>query len=43
MQSFPQFTRSSLWGEFAWVGAIILGGDIIVRGQFSSGVIVLES
>ena len=37
MHSFPQFTRSTLWGEFAWVGAIIFEGNFLVRGQFSSG------
>ena len=47
MHNFPQFTRSSLWGEFTWVGAIIFGENVIVRRQFSweqfsSGAIVLE-
>ena len=37
MHSFPQFTRSTLWGEFAWVGAIIFEGNFLVRWQFSSG------
>ena len=37
MHSFPQFTRSTLSGEFTWVGAIIFGGNFIVRGQFSGG------
>ena len=37
MHSFPQFTCSTLWGEFAWVGAIIFEGNFLVRGQFSSG------
>ena len=36
MHSFPQFTCSTLWGEFAWVGAIIFEGNFLVRGQFSS-------
>ena len=30
-------TRTSLWGKFTWVGAIIFGGNFIVRGQFSRG------
>ena len=45
MLSFPQFTRSALREEFAWVEAIIFEGDLMVRkqffgGQFSSVVIV---
>ena len=47
MRSFPQLTRSTLWGEFVWVGAIIYGwklrwGGQLSGGQFSSGAIVLE-
>ena len=34
---FTKFTRSTLWGEFAWVGAIIFVGNFMVRGQFSGG------
>ena len=41
MHSFPQFTRSTLCEEFPRVGAIILGGNFMVRGQFSSGAIAL--
>ena len=51
MNSFPQLTRSTLWGEFGWVEAIILGGNFMVkmqfsgenfpRGQFSLGAIIL--
>ena len=37
MQSFPKFTGSTLWGEFAWVGEIIFGWKFMVRGQFSGG------
>ena len=37
MHSFPQFTRSNLWGEFVKVGAIINGGNFVVRGQLSRG------
>ena len=37
MQSFPRFTRSSLWVEFTWVGGMIFGGNFIVREQFSGG------
>ena len=45
MHSFPQFTRSTLWREFALVGAIIFEGNFmvrreIVRGKFSSGATV---
>ena len=40
MHSFPQFTRSTLCEEFPGVGAIIFGGNFMVRGQFSSGAIV---
>ena len=36
MHSFPQFSRSDLWGEFAWVGTIIYEENFMVRGQFSS-------
>ena len=36
MYSFPQFTRSTLWGEFAWEGTIIFE-DFMVRGQFLEG------
>ena len=35
MHSFPQFTHSIRWGEFAWVGAIIFKGNFMVNGQFS--------
>ena len=35
MHSLPQFTRSTRWGEFTWVGAIIF--------EFSSGAIVQET
>ena len=41
MHSFPQFTRSTLCEEFPRVRAIILGGNFMVRGQFSSGAIAL--
>ena len=37
MHSFPQFSRSTLSGEFARVGAIIFGKHFMVRGQISSG------
>ena len=37
MHSFPQFSRSTLSGEFARVGAIIFGKNFMVRGQISSG------
>ena len=37
MHSFLQFTRSALWGEFAWMGAIIFEGNFMVRGQLSGG------
>ena len=37
MLSFPQFTRSTLCGEFTWVGAIIFEGNFTVREQFSGG------
>ena len=37
MHSFPQFTRGTLWREFAWVGAIIFEGNFVVRGQLSRG------
>ena len=30
MHRFLQFTRSTLWGEFAWVEAIIFGGNLMV-------------
>ena len=40
MYSFPQFTRITLWGKFAWVGAIIFERNFMVRGQFSSEAIV---
>ena len=30
MHRFLQFTRSALWGEFAWVEAIIFGGNFMV-------------
>ena len=40
MHGFPQFTRSTLWGELAWVGTIIFVGILMVWGQ-SSGVIFL--
>ena len=40
MHNFLQFTCSTLWEEFAWVGAIIYGGNFMVRGQFSSGAII---
>ena len=50
MFSFLQFTRSTLWGEFAWVVTIIFKGNFMMRtqfsgrrGQFSSGVIVGEA
>ena len=34
---FPQFTRSTLRGKFAWVVAIVFGGNLMVRGQLSMG------
>ena len=37
MHSFSQFTRSTRWEEFAWVGAIIFKGNFMVSGQFSGG------
>ena len=37
MHSFPQFTRSTLSGEFAWVRTIIFWEDFMVRGLFSGG------
>ena len=37
MRSLPQFTRSTRWGEFTWVGAIIFEGNFMVSGQFSGG------
>ena len=37
MHSFPLFTLSTRWGEFAWVGTIILEGNFMVTGQFSGG------
>ena len=40
MHSFPQFTCSTRWGEFTWVGAIIFGWNFIGRGQLFSGAIV---
>ena len=48
MHSFSQFTRCTLWGEFALVGVIIAGGNFMVReqlcrGQFYSGAIVWGS
>ena len=30
MHRFLQFTRSTLWGEFAWVEAIIFWGNFMV-------------
>ena len=36
MHSLPQFTRSTRWGEFAWVGAIIFEGNFTVSGEFSA-------
>ena len=33
MYSFPWFTRSTLWGEIAWVGGIIFRGNFMVRGR----------
>ena len=46
IHSFLKFTRSTLWGEFAWMGAIIFEGNYMVwrqlpRGQFSLGAIFL--
>ena len=41
MHSFPQFSRSTLWGEFVWVGTIIYGENFMVGGQFSSEAIIL--
>ena len=35
MHGFPQFTLSTRWGEFAWVGTIIFEGNSMVSGQFS--------
>ena len=43
MHSFLQFTRSALWGEFAWMGAIIFEGNFMVRGQLSGGHFSLEA
>ena len=37
MHSFTQFTHSTVWGEFVWVGMIIFGVNFMVRGQFSGG------
>ena len=37
MLSFLQFTRCTLWREFAWVGAIIFERNFMLRGQFSGG------
>ena len=42
MHSFPQSTRSTLWGEFIWVGAIIYGENFMLRRQLSGGAIFLE-
>ena len=35
MHSLPPFTRSTRWGEFAWVGAMTFEGNFMVSGQFS--------
>ena len=37
MHSLPQFTRSTRWGEFAWVGANIFEENFMVSEQFSGG------
>ena len=37
MHSLPQFTRSTRWGEFAWVEANIFEGNFVVSEQFSGG------
>ena len=37
MHSFPQFTRSILWGNLLEWEQFFLGGNFIVRGQFSGG------
>ena len=37
MHSFSQFTRSTFWAEFTWVGVVIFGGNFIERGQSSRG------
>ena len=41
MDSIPQFTRSMLQGEFAWVGAIISARNFYGEGAIFRGVIFL--
>ena len=39
MHSLTQFTRSTRWGEFAWVGAIIFEGNFMVSAGLSVNIL----